>query len=252
MSNIPERLSDFFTDHPKVALAFSGGADSAYLAYAAKTCGADIHAYYMDSQFQPRHQLCDAIELAKSLDVPLTVLKKDVLMDNIICENSAERCYHCKTALFSLLRDVAKADGYSFVIDGTNSSDMMADRPGMRALIELGIRSPLRAAFITKDELRKLSKAAGLITWNKPSNSCLATRIKTGDTITQAELDKVEYSENVMARLGFSDFRVLVRGKAAILRLREDEFSRAFYKIKDIRDLLSPYFTAVYLDLEAR
>ena len=138
------QLSDFFAEHPRVAVAFSGGVDSAYLLYAAKTAGCDVHAYFIHSQFQPRFELDDTQRFVEMLHVPLTVLDCDVLSDPAVCANDTLRCYYCKRALFTRLWQAARADGYDVLCDGTNASDEAADRPGMRALDELEVLSPLR------------------------------------------------------------------------------------------------------------
>ena len=137
-------LKDFFREHDRLALAFSGGADSAYLMYAAVKNGADITAYYVRSQFQPEFEYQDALRLADELGVRLRVLNADVLSDDNIASNPPERCYHCKKRIMGLIKSAAARDGYDVIIDGTNASDDGADRPGMRVLREYGILSPLR------------------------------------------------------------------------------------------------------------
>ena len=116
------QLSDFFAEHPRVAVAFSGGVDSAYLLYAAKTAGCDVHAYFIHSQFQPRFELDDTQRFVEMLHVPLTVLDCDVLSDPAVCANDTLRCYYCKRALFTRLWQAARADGYDVLCDGTNAS----------------------------------------------------------------------------------------------------------------------------------
>ncbi len=127
-------LSDFFAQHPKAALAFSGGADSAFLLYSAAACGADIMSYYVRSQFQPAFERADARRLAAALGVPLRELELDVLCEDAIAANPADRCYFCKRRIFGAICAAAAADGYPVVLDGTNASDDRGDRPGMRAL----------------------------------------------------------------------------------------------------------------------
>ena len=173
-------LQDFFDRHPAVALAFSGGADSAYLLYAAKAAGAQVHAYFADTPLQPRFELSDAVSVARQLAVPLTVLPLDLLHEPSIAQNQPDRCYYCKMRIFSAIARAARKDGFTMLMDGTNASDSAADRPGMRALQELSVASPLRLAGLTKADVRRLSKEAGLFTWEKPAFACLATRIPTG------------------------------------------------------------------------
>ena len=156
-------LQEFFHDNPKAAIAFSGGVDSAYLLYAAKKHGAEVRAYYVKSAFQPQFELEDAKRLAKELGADMKVLEADVLGDALVTANPADRCYHCKKRIFTEIGKMAAADGFPVLMDGTNASDDAGDRPGMRALRELSVRSPLRECGLTKDEIRRLSKEAGLL-----------------------------------------------------------------------------------------
>ncbi len=249
---VPAALANFFTRHNRIALAFSGGVDSAYLLYAAKMCGADFHAYYVKSQFQPAFELEDAKRLAALLDAPLTVITLDILQNNAIAANPADRCYHCKHAIFNQLLAHAAKDGFTELMDGTNASDDADDRPGMRALAELQVLSPLRECGISKTEVRALSRKAGLFTWDKPAYACLATRIPGGTAITAKTLQKVEQSEAALAALGFTDFRVRVQGHAAKLQLPEKQFATLLEKHHAVRNTLLPYFTDILLDLNPR
>lgn len=245
-------LADFFGLNPRAALAFSGGTDSAYLLYEAVRLGADVRPYFIQTQFQPRFELEDAQRLCAGLNVPFTTVGLDVLADETLAANPRDRCYYCKTALFCALKDRAGADGYQLVIDGTNASDPEADRPGMRALRELGVRSPLRECGITKDEVRRRSREAGLFTGDKPSYACLATRVPTGTEITADALLRVESAESALSALGFSDFRVRIFNGAARLQLRADEIDRALAERGEIKRLLRPYFDIILLDMDER
>ena len=245
-------LKTFFTDNPKVALAFSGGVDSAFLLYAAASAGADVTAYYVHSQFQPAFELEDARRLAEELGAKMRVLEMDVLSDDTIIRNPADRCYHCKKRIFTAIAKAAAADGYAVLMDGTNASDDAADRPGMAALGELAVRSPLQECGITKEAVRELSRAANLFTWDKPAYACLATRIPTGECITAEKLQKTEQAEAFLTRLGFSDFRVRLVGESAKLQLREDQFPLLIEKRVDILKGLKPLYTNILLDLEVR
>ena len=201
-------LNDFFCQNPKAALAFSGGVDSAYLLYAALANGAQVRAYYVRSAFQPRFELEDARRLSANLGAEMRELKADVLADPVISANPADRCYHCKKMIFSSIAQAAAEDGYPVLMDGTNASDDAGDRPGMRALTELKVRSPLRECGLTKDAVRSLSKEAGLFTWDKPAYACLATRIPAGTEITTERLSRTEEAEDYLASIGLTDFRV--------------------------------------------
>ncbi len=245
-------LSQFFAAHPRAALGFSGGVDSSYLLYAAVHCGADVRPYYIHTPFQPAFELADAQALAKSLGVALTVVEHDILAHPEVAENPADRCYFCKTALFGLLRQRAAADGYALLLDGTNASDDAGDRPGMRALRELEVRSPLRECGLTKPEIRARSREAGLFTWNKPAYACLATRVPAGQPLTAALLSRVEGAESALFRLGFTDFRVRVFHGAARVQLPAAAWAEAPARRAEMLQALKPYFDTVLLDMEVR
>ncbi|MDR3013089.1 MAG: ATP-dependent sacrificial sulfur transferase LarE [Chitinispirillales bacterium] len=185
-------LERFFKENPAAALGFSGGVDSSYLLYAGLHYGAKVRALFVNSVFQPKSELADAYRLAEQVGAEVSVIEVDILNDASIASNPPERCYICKTMIFKIIREQALADGIPLVIDGTNATDNAGNRPGMRALAELGVRSPLRECGITKDEVRRLSKEAGLLTWDKPSYSCLATRVPFGQTLTEKLLQSVE------------------------------------------------------------
>ena len=245
-------LKQFFKIYPEVAIAFSGGVDSAYLLYAAKQYGKRAKAYYVKTAFQPQFELEDAFRLAKELGADLQVLEVDILCDSAVTANPADRCYHCKKILFSHILKAAKADGFSVVLDGTNASDEASDRPGMRAISELSVRSPLRECGLTKAEIRQRSKDAGLFTHDKPAYACLATRIPTGEVITQEKLQRTERAEAFLSQLGFRDFRVRCQGNTAKIQVRETNFSLLIQYRESILTELKKYYTSVLLDLEVR
>ncbi len=245
-------LNEFFAAHPKAAIGFSGGVDSAYLLWAAVNAGADVRPYFIKTAFQPEFELEDAKRLTQQLGVELTVIELNILAHKEVAANPADRCYHCKRALFSALKDQAIQDGYTLLLDGTNASDDASDRPGMRALTELEVRSPLRECGLTKDEIRRLSKEAGLFTWNKPAYACLATRMPTGDVLTEDWLTKIEAAEDKLYKLGFSDLRVRVFHGAARIQLPKMQMGIAFEQWEEISTALKPYFETVLLDLKGR
>ena len=245
-------LEQFFQENPRCALGFSGGVDSAYLLYAGVKAGADIKPYFIKTAFQPVFELADAQKLAAGLGVEVTVLELDALADPQVAANPADRCYYCKQNLFRTLKDRAIADGYPVLLDGTNASDEAGDRPGMRALAELSVRSPLRECGLTKAEIRARSKEAGLFTWDKPAYACLATRVPAGEAITADLLARVEGAEDALFRLGYTDFRVRVFHSAARLQLPRGQMERAVREAEELRQALKPYFTPILLDLEGR
>ena len=245
-------LEQFFQENPRCALGFSGGVDSAYLLYAGVKAGADIRPYFIKTAFQPAFELADARKLAEGLGVEVTVLELDALADPRVAANPADRCYFCKQNLFRTLKERAIADGYPVLLDGTNASDEAGDRPGMRALAELSVRSPLRECGLTKAEIRARSREAGLFTWDKPAYACLATRVPAGEAITAETLARVEGAEDALFRLGYTDFRVRVFHGAARLQLPRGQMERAVREAEELRQALKPYFTPILLDLEGR
>ena len=245
-------LLAFFKENPKAALGFSGGVDSSYLLYAGVQAGADIHPYYIKTAFQPQFELDDAERLCAQLGVPLTVLELDVLKNEAVTANPPDRCYHCKTALFGALSARVLADGYTLLLDGTNASDDAGDRPGMRALKELHVCSPLRECGLTKAEIRRLSREAGLFTWDKPAYACLATRIPSGDAITAEKLLATERAEAFLFSLGLTDFRVRDYCGAARLQFPEVQLNAVLAHRAEILQELKKDYPAVLLDLEVR
>lgn len=246
------KLKDFFEKYPKIALGFSGGVDSSYLLYAAKKYGADIKAYYVKSQFQPQFELDDAKKIADYIDIDFTIINCDALSDPTVCANPSDRCYYCKNNIFGIILENAKKDGYKYIIDGTNASDDAGDRPGMRALKEMQVLSPLQMCGLTKDDVRSLSKEAGMFTWNKPSYACLATRIPTGEEITNEKLAKVEKCEEALMDMGFTDFRIRVADNKAKIQVKEKQFVKVLELREEILEKLASEFDDVLLDLKER
>lgn len=246
------KLIDFFNEHPTVAVAFSGGTDSAYLLYAAQRYAAKARAYYVKTAFQPQFELDDARRLAEALGAELHILHADVLEEETVASNPPDRCYFCKRKIFGAIRAQAAADGFPVVLDGTNASDDEGDRPGMKALRELNVLSPLRLCGLTKDEIRRLSREAGLFTWDKPAYACLATRIPTGERITEEKLRATEEAENALFALGFRDFRVRLLGSAARIQVPRAQLKNAIAQREQILAALKRYYSAVLLDLEVR
>lgn len=246
------KLNEFFAKHPKVAVAFSGGVDSAYLLYAAKQIGAEVRAYYVKSAFQPQFELNDALRFADELNITMRVLAADVLSSEKIAQNPSDRCYYCKRMIFEAIVNAAAEDGFSVLLDGTNASDNSGDRPGMRAICELSVLSPLRECGLTKEEIRKLSEEAGLFTWDKPAYACLATRIPVGETITEEKLKATEASEDFLFSLGLKDFRVRHFGEAAKIQVPENQIGAVIENRDIILAELKKYYSAVMLDLEVR
>lgn len=245
-------LNDFFAAHPEVAVAFSGGVDSAYLLYAAKRAAKRLKAYYACSAFQPQFELEDAKRLAAELDVQMQILPLDVLADAQVTANPKNRCYYCKKRIFGAITAQARHDGFTVLLDGSNASDDAGDRPGMKALEELSVLSPLRLCGLTKAQIRALSKEAGLFTWDKPAYACLATRIPAGQPITAEALRRTEAAESYLFSLGFTDFRVRTVGDMAKLQLRAEQLPLLLAHREEIVKKLGSDYSSVCLDLEVR
>ena len=239
---VPEELRRFFAENPRPALAFSGGTDSAYLLYAALKCGADVKAYCVKSQFQPRSETAYAAETAEILGCDLRVLEMDILSDAGISSNPPDRCYRCKLSLFGAIKRAAAEDGRNTVVDATNASDDPAKRPGMKALEEMGILSPLRMCQMSKSDIRELSRRAGLRTWDLPSDSCLATRIPAGTPLTAENLLRTEEAERRARMLGLSDFRIRTRGDSAYVEIRDSQMDLLREIRPELERMLSEYY----------
>lgn len=245
-------LKDFFSKYPRVALAFSGGVDSAYLLSEAVDYAEEVRAYYVKTIFQPDFEWEDAQRLAEDLNVDLKVISLDLTGEEKIVSNPPNRCYYCKRRIFSAIQKEAALDGFSVLLDGTNASDQVDDRPGMKVLNELHVLSPLRLCGLTKEEIRHRSKEKGLFTWNKPAYACLATRIPSGQRIQVEDLQQTEMAEDYLFQLGFSDFRVRNLDGKAKLELREEDLPRLLAHREEIIQKLGKYYHVVLLDLEVR
>ncbi|MBP3895686.1 MAG: ATP-dependent sacrificial sulfur transferase LarE [Mogibacterium sp.] len=245
-------LKDFFELNPKAAIAFSGGVDSAYLLSEAVRLGADVTAYCVHSEFQPAFELEDARRTAAQAGADLKIIELSVLGDDAITSNPEDRCYHCKSRIMGAIREAAFADGYEVLLDGTNASDDADDRPGMRALSELGIKSPLRECGITKDMVREAARAAGLDVWDKPAYACLATRVPTGEIISEAKLRSTEKAESLMMAMGFRDFRVRWRGHDALVQVTADQYDEAIARQHEIETALGRYYDHIEIDENTR
>lgn len=245
-------LKAFFEEHSEVAIAFSGGVDSAYLLYVAKEYAKRVKAYYVKSPFQPQFEFDDAQRLAKEIGAEMGIIHQDPLLLQKVKENPADRCYYCKRVIFGTILEEAKKDGFMVLCDGTNASDDASDRPGMKVLQELQVYSPLRICNLTKAQIREESKKAGLFTWDKPAYACLATRIPTGREITYQDLQRTEWAEKYLMEMGFSDFRVRLLGEGARIQVREADLELLLKNRKDIVAKLEEKYGAVLLDLKTR
>lgn len=245
-------IHEFFTINSRIAVALSGGVDSAVLLYLAEKYGKSVKAYFVKSEFQPAFELDDALSICNTLNAKLEIIDLSVLSDDSIVSNPQNRCYYCKKAIFGSIVQKAKSDGYDIVLEGTNATDDIADRPGYKALQEMGVISPLRLYGFTKCDIRQLAKENNIPVSSKPSYACLATRVPTGMQITEEILHITEKAERELFSLGFSNFRVRYCDGNALLQITEDDFPLFAGKRKDILEILGRYYNNITLDSKFR
>ncbi len=211
----------------KVVLAFSGGVDSTFLLKAAKEAlGDNVKAVTILSPYIPKWEIAEAKELVKEIGVHHEIIEAPII--DSIKFNPEDRCYLCKTAVFSMILSIAKEQGYNFVIDGTNFDDIGDYRPGLKALKELEVKSPLLECKLTKGEIRAFSKELGLNTWDKPAYACLLTRIPYGNELRVEDFEKIENAEKYMMSIGFRAVRVRCHGDLARVEVSRNDRSKLF------------------------
>jgi len=238
----------------KTLVAFSGGVDSTLLLkVASQELGENVLAVVARSETYPEREVRAAARLARDLGVKHLVIKTEEIDNPMFAENSPLRCYHCKQELFSRLKEIAAARSIPHVLDGSNFDDRGDYRPGSKAGRELGVRSPLRDAGLTKEEIRRLSREMGLPTWDKPSLACLASRFPYYTAIDRRALLRVGRAEDIVRELGIKQFRVRHHGEIARIEVDSEEFGRLMTskaRAKIIDGLKRLGYAYVTLDLE--
>jgi pyridinium-3,5-biscarboxylic acid mononucleotide sulfurtransferase len=213
---------------PSVIVAYSGGVDSAYLAYAAhRALGAGALSVTADSPSYPERHRALALRLAREFGFNHLIIRTDEMARPEYRANPANRCYYCKHELYTHLSAIAAERGVPTIADGSNADDRGDYRPGRQAAREFGVRSPLDEAGLTKNEIRELSRRAGLPTWDEPASACLSSRIPYFSEVTDAKLRMIERAENVLRDMGFRICRVRHHDTIARLELGQDEIARA-------------------------
>lgn len=235
----------------RICVAFSGGVDSTLVLKACIDANAIVFPVIFRTVLHPSAEVEEAKNITDSLGTTLKVLEINEFQYPEILENTPERCYQCKKALFSLLREYALQNNCPIIVDGTNLDDLSEFRPGLRALKELHINSPLAEAHLSKSDVRHLCAELGLNVSSKPSSPCMATRLPYYTKITEDALHKIEAGELALKAMGFTQVRVRKHGEIARVELLESEMEQAFHQYKSIAEKLKTIgFDYVTLDLE--
>ncbi|MGC2209270.1 MAG: ATP-dependent sacrificial sulfur transferase LarE [Candidatus Korobacteraceae bacterium] len=223
-----ERLYGQLRELGRLLVAYSGGVDSAYLAWAAhQVLGEEMLAVMADSPSLARTQMRDAVSFAEECGIPLQTVRTDEMENPEYQRNDAMRCFHCKDALFGVMERVAVYGGWSAVAYGVNADDEGDWRPGHKAARQHGVAAPLLEAGLSKAEIRLLAAEAGLRVWDKPASACLSSRIEYGRPVTREALEQVERGEDALRGMGFRQFRLRHHGDVARIEIDREELERA-------------------------
>ena len=249
-----DKLKSLLMSMGSLAVAYSGGVDSTFLLKVAHDVLKDkVVAITVKSHICPERELDEAENFAKALKVKHIVIVFEQLDIEGFSDNPVNRCYICKKALFTKLHEISIQNGMQYIVDGSNVDDLDDYRPGMIALKELGVVSPLREAELTKNDIRELSKEMNLPTWDKPAMACLASRIPYGQEITKEKLEMIDKSEQYLIDIGFKQVRVRYHGDIARIEVSNSERSRFFNEdlMDKVHDKLKEFgFEYVAMDLK--
>ena len=249
-----DKLKNNIKSLGSVAIAFSGGVDSTFLLkVAADVLGKDVVAITAHSSTYPERELKEAIDFAKSNSIRHKVIVSEELEVEGFSDNPVNRCYLCKNELYEKIQAIAKEEGAKYILEGSNFDDLGDYRPGLQAVTEHGVLSPLREALLTKDEIRLLSKEMGLKTWNKQAFACLSSRFPYGEKITNERLRMIDKAEQLLLNLGFNQVRVRFHKDIARIEISQEQFEKmldAQVREKIYREFKEIGFMYTALDLK--
>ncbi len=248
-----QRLLEILRSYDGVLVAFSGGVDSSLLLRAAVESGVKVLAVTVDSPIYHREEINNARRIARKLGVPFRLVRSEDYLREDFKKNDLLRCYHCKLAIFTRLKEIAREEGLSVVVEGSNLDDEHDYRPGKKALAELDVQSPLKEAGLGKLEIRMLARFFGLPNWDRPANACLATRIPYGQPVEPEWLERIAAGETFLRKMGFAQVRLRHHGQLVRIEVWPREISlvvRRQNREKIIRRLKKLGWKYIAFDLE--